>query len=242
MANNYKALYDVDIVFCIDATGSMQPCLEMVKANAAKLYEDICRKMQETKREVNRMRVRLIAFRDYAEYEKDHVPPMLTTDFFVLPEQNAAFRDSLRAIEPKGGGDEPEDGLEALGYAIRSNWTPAGENRRRQIIVLWTDASTHNLGFARGTSKYPASMASSFEELTAWWGYTPEEERARQTTASYMDYSAKRLLIYAPDKPWWNTIAANWPNVVHVPTVTGKGLADQDYQEIINLLVKTLLT
>ena len=34
MAGNYKLTYNVDIVFCIDATGSMDNVINIVKENA----------------------------------------------------------------------------------------------------------------------------------------------------------------------------------------------------------------
>ena len=230
MANNYfRKPYDVDLVFCIDATASMAPYLEKVRADTERLYDGLAARMHRIGREIHQMRVRLVAFRDFKEYELDHVRPMMTTPFFGLPEQNEFFRDSLMSIRPEGGGDEPEDGLEALALAIKSDWMPKNPyTRRRQIIVLWSDASTHELGHARGTELYPPDMARDFDELTRWWGRVPGD--------GYMEYEAKRLLIYAPDKPWWSTIAYNWPNVIHIPTVTGEGLSEQDFQEILNIL------
>ena len=243
MASNYQKgkVYDVDVVFCIDATGSMTPCLDMVKKNAEKLYDDLCGRLAEEDRKINQMRVRLIAFRDYAESVKDHIPPMLTTDFFVLPEQTDYFKSSLASIRPEGGGDEPEDGLEALAFAIKSKWAePKPGIGRRQIIVLWTDAPAHELGFGKAAPNYPEHMAKDFNELTRWWGYKPDEAARKQAYDAFMDYESKRLLIYAPKGPGWTDISNNWVNVMHVTTVTGEGLAEQDYNEIVGLLAATI--
>ena len=46
MAGNYRRKkFDVDIVLVIDATGSMWRCIQTVKENANRLYDDICNKM-----------------------------------------------------------------------------------------------------------------------------------------------------------------------------------------------------
>lgn len=228
-------IYDVDIVFCIDATGSMVPFMKTVKENALKLNADIRRKTYEHDREINQLRIRLIAFRDYKESIKDHVAPMLVTDFYTLPEQNAEFEKALKSIEPINGGDEPEDGLEGLAYALKSKWTPARPGtQRRQIIVVWTDASTHELGYGAVCDKYPKNMAKDFNELSRWWGMST------QAPDALMDYNAKRLLIFAPEVDWWTKISENWPNVIHVPVVTGKGLDEENYEEIVKLLVYTI--
>ena len=39
--------YTVDIVMCIDSTGSMAPIIEKVKSNAMKFYEDLLKVMNE---------------------------------------------------------------------------------------------------------------------------------------------------------------------------------------------------
>ena len=37
--------YAVDIVFCIDVTGSMSPIIDQVKANALRFYDDVQSKL-----------------------------------------------------------------------------------------------------------------------------------------------------------------------------------------------------
>lgn len=234
--NDVTKIYDVDIVFCIDATGSMRPFMDTVKKNALKLNADIRRKVQEHDKEIGQLRIRLIAFRDYREYMSDHVSPMLVTDFFTLDKQNAAFEETLRSLNPEGGGDEPEDGLEALAYAMKSKWVPERSGAsRRQIIAIWSDASTHQLGFGSTCDLYPKNMAKDFGELSRWWGMS------KQSQGALMDYNAKRLLIFAPEVDWWTKIAENWPNVIHVPATSGDGLKATDYEEILKLLVYTLV-
>ena len=44
----YKLTYHVDMVFCIDATGSMRHVLDLVKQNALNLYRDIVAEMEKT--------------------------------------------------------------------------------------------------------------------------------------------------------------------------------------------------
>ena len=235
-ANYVTKIYDVDIVFCIDATDSMKPFMDTVKETALKLNKCIRRKAQEHGRNIGQLRVRLIAFRDYREYMNDHVPPMLVTDFFTLDEQSTEFEKALRSIKPEGGGDDPEDGLEALAYAMKSKWAPERPGAsRRQIIAIWSDAPTHQLGFGSACELYPKNMAKDFGELSQWWGIS------RQSQGALMDHYAKRLLIFAPEEAWWTKIAENWPNVIHVPSITGKGLSESDWREIIFLMFNGVL-
>ncbi|MEG0901843.1 MAG: VWA domain-containing protein, partial [Clostridia bacterium] len=61
----YKLTYHVDMVFCIDATGSMRHVLDFVKQNALNLYRDVVAEMEKKHKVINQLRVRVIAFRDY---------------------------------------------------------------------------------------------------------------------------------------------------------------------------------
>ena len=221
--------YNVDLVFCIDATGSMKPLLDTVKENALHFYRDVMTSMEEKHKSINTFRVRIVMFRDYCA---DHDQAMLTTDFFNLPDETKEFEEAIRSIDPCGGGDEPEDGLEALGYAIRSPWNNEGI-KNRSVIVVWTDASTHPIGYAAGEPEYPRNMARDFSELTEWRG-------DEQIESPFIKNNAKRLILFAPDKPYWSDISDSWNQVIHCPSKAGGGLEEYAYKEIINTISNSI--
>lgn len=221
--------YTVDMVFCIDATGSMENLtggkkriINMVKENALNFYGDMTKKMQEKHKPMAQLRVRVIIFRDYLA---DEQYAMQATDFFILPQQAKEFESCINGIEARGGGDEPEDGLEALAYAIKSKWTEHGA-KKRQVIVVWTDASTHELGFGSSSAYYPKGMPKNLAEIEDWW--------------DAMDEYAKRLIIYAPNKNYWNYISENWEKVYHIESAAGDGMSEHDYSEILDLITNTI--
>lgn len=162
MGSNYKVTYGVDLVFCIDVTMSMAHILDTVKQNALRFYEDFQNIMEKKHKTVSDLRIRIVAFRDYY-YDRDQA--MLVTDFFEFPRQAEDFRACLASIEPMGGGDDPEDGLEALAYAMKSKWNTESK-KRRHVIVVWSDEGTHDLGFGNSVPNYPSNMAKDFDELT----------------------------------------------------------------------------
>ena len=218
--------YTVDMVFCIDATGSMEDTsgtekriINMVKENALHFYDDFSKMMDAKSKHVRQLRIRVVAFRDYIA---DAENAMLVTDFFQLPQQAKEFEDCINSISAMGGGDIPEDGLEALAYAIRSDWTREGA-KKRQVIVVWTDAGTHELGFGKESPYYPKGMPENMSQLNDWW-------------EQYMHPNYKRLLIFAPDEEGWSYISQNWDNVIHFPSVAGNGLAERNYADIMNVL------
>ncbi len=224
MAGNFKMEYNVDMVFCIDATASMIPVLDTVKENALNFYNDVVNVMKEKQKMISSMRIRVIAFRDYLA---DQDAAILATNFFELPAQMIKFEECIQSIVAQGGGDEPEDGLEALAYAIRSDWKQSG-TKRRNVIVVWTDASTHEIGYGKDSTAYPKGMPQDFAELTSWWG-----DEQNQT---FIANAAKRLVLFAPKLPYWEQITGTWNNVIHYPSTAGKGLKEYSYREIIDAI------
>ena len=137
---------------------------------------------------------------------------MLVTDFFDLPLQTSAFDMALKSISTFDGDNDAEDGLEALAYAIKSDWYRE-TNNKRQIIILWSHKIPHDLGFGREVERYPKGMALNFEELTQWWN-----------DENLMDQSAKRLILFTPYRAWWKTISDRWNNVICFPISEGDEL------------------
>lgn len=224
--------YTVDMVFCIDATGSMEDysgsqtkIINMVKQNAISFYSDFSSIMAEKGKKVRQLRVRIVAFRDYIADGED---AMMVTDFFQLPQQAEDFEACVNSIHAEGGGDIPEDGLEALAYAIKSKWTSDGA-KKRQVIVVWTDADAHDLGFGIGSAFYPHGMPNDLGELSDWWD-----------DPSLMKQNEKRLVLFAPDEGNWKYISDNWNLTWHIPSVAGNGLAEQNYSEILNLIANSV--
>ena len=222
-----KMTYNVDICFCIDATGSMGPVIDQVKENALSFYKDVLQEMERKQKTLDHMRVRVIAFRDYVADEQ----PMMVSPFFILPAQTADFESCVRSIEAKGGGDEPEDGLEALAYAIRSDWNQEG-TKRRHVIVVWTDASTHEIGFCKDSPRYPKGMPKNFDELTSWWGDRQMEP--------YIKNAAKRLVLFAPKAPYWQQVTETWNNVICYPSTAGRGMEEYTYREIVDAICNSI--
>lgn len=228
MGSNYQMTYNVDMVFCIDCTGSMNKIIEIVKKNALNFYEDVTRAMSKKNKQISQLRVRVVAFRDYIA---DGGEAMMVTDFFRLPQEADSFERCVRSLRANGGGDDPEDGLEALAYAIKSKWCEEGV-KRRQVIVVWTDASTHPIGYGKSSGFYPNGMPNDIRELTSWWGGGQQ--------AGFVDNNAKRLILFAPDEAEWNVISRNWDNVLHFPSEAGNGLQSLEYEEIVNTISNSI--
>ena len=228
----------VDIVFCIDVTASMAPIINTVKNLTLDLYDDLITNMREkNNRIVKQLRVKVIAFRDYY---CDGPYAMEESDFFELPKQKNEFRNFVASLEAKGGGDEPENALEAMALAMKSDWvrvTNPNTEKARNVVVIFTDASAHPLEKSiDGVSEYyPADMLKNYNELyEAWCGQGTCLDNGESYT---MDKNAERLVIFAPEDVYpWSDMAEEIDYAAVVPVSEGGGCAELNRDLILETL------
>ena len=209
LSSNIK--YDVDIVFVVDVSGSMKGFFCVFEKLMLGFYDLLTEKLNRKNKEIDILRVKFVFFNDFIECMRDKTNPLIVTDFYNLSDKNSSQMDNLieriSSINPLGGGDIPEDGLEALACAMKSDWCKKDPNhKRRHIIAVFTDAPTHELGFGKASSDYPAGMPRNFDELTQMWGNKLNREGS-------MDYSAKRLILFIP-KVEYLPAGDGWKNIV----------------------------
>jgi hypothetical protein len=219
--------YGVDVVFCIDVTGSMGPILEIVKRSALIFHRRLEDIMAEKNKAISQLRVKVIAFRDFGDRADDAI---LETEFFLFPVQLREFNEFMQTLNTGGGGDVPESGLEALALAMHSPWE-RGLDRRRHVIVVFSDAPAHPLGdpVQVKARTYPKSIPTSLGGLLEQW-----------RSNSIMDNSAKRLLIFAPEEYPWSEIADDWNNTLFFPSEAGEGLEEFEFEEILNTIANSI--
>ena len=223
--------YCVDIAMLIDATGSMGHIIEEVKKNAT----DFCRKFHEAMeangKNVEELRLKVIPFRDYAY---DGTYSMADSGFFVLPQQNDDFHNYVSSIVARGGGDEPENALEAMALAMRSDWTTKGF-KRRHVILVFTDASAVPLKDAARMKNpaYPENMPETLAQLGEMWA------NASQELSGMPEERSARLVMFAPNVSPWCDITS-WNNVWNAFSPAGTGLNNVDTDMAIQLLVNSV--
>lgn len=226
MADN-QTKRNVDIVMCFDATGSMAGVLDNMKENAQRLYSEILEKLTELGSEIDGIRIKVIAFRDYGCDEE----PMKISDFFELPDDNTMFQDYLAAITPEGGGDGPENGLEALYYAMKSDFVTAPKDR--QIILMFTDADALPLGERKDSPKYPTDMVNEAGFINTWLC-------TDQNAGLKLQPRNERMAIFAPSGTYYESFAGKVEHVAFTPVAAGSGLNDVDFSQILNIIVSSV--
>lgn len=147
----------LDVAMCIDATGSMQPTIDAVKANALN-FQTRLNATLDTRglKRFDAVRVRPIFFRDFGgnyRYNEsdgwlvdksplgwiaraagdprnngDDVPLRAAPGFYNLVNSSLDFRNFVNPELESGGGDDPESGLVCLNEALNSPWLRAGDS------------------------------------------------------------------------------------------------------------------
>ncbi len=203
---------------CIDNTGSMDGLINMVKSNALNFHKDLKNYCEKRRRNIKNVRLKVIPFGDLTE------KPITQSKMFAVPEEQEAYQSFINGVNAKDGGDEEENGLEALALAIRTDWVHS-DYRLRHIIIVYTDAPAHRLDNPRThTSFYPPNMPNNLGELHGMW--------------KKMNHETQRLVLFAPNAYPWNHIARDWDHVSHKSenTVT----SGEGYEEILSAICKSL--
>ena len=140
----------VDIVFVLDVTESMQPYIDAVKQNVIAFAQDLAANNRD-------YRLGLVTFEDYVVSK--------------YPDCNCAYQEKMTSnvseftgwvgsLHAGGGGDIPEDQLDALSYAASFPFRPEAQG----VIILVTDAPPHHAGDGSAHTQHDS----------AFWDHHPD--------------------------------------------------------------------
>ncbi len=119
---------DLDLIFCIDVTGSMADDIAGVKAVASNIVDRIVAKGKS-------YRVAIIAYRDWDD--------SVMFEDYPFSSDKATIMANINSLSVGGGGDTPEAVLEALMRGIDSRSVDGWRNNVNKQIILMGDAPPH---------------------------------------------------------------------------------------------------
>lgn len=218
---------NVDIVFCIDGTGSMAPFMKSVKERAASLGERLRRTAKAKGIEIDGVRVKFILFRDYAS---DNFP-MQISSWYELGIDDKFYLEFVNALRPYGGGDLPENGLEALWYAMRSDFLQGDGNC--QIILLISDADALAMEERCSHPNYPVDIGNYSDLISLWNG-------ALRLPDITLSQSGKRLILLAPPNSRYHDLISVFDASTFHPITLGRGGVDISFAEIMKIVVSSI--
>jgi hypothetical protein len=169
----------VDIVFVMDVTESMQPYIDAVKQNVIAFAQDL----QSNSRDY---RLGLVTFEDYVISK---YPDCNCAYRNTMTSDVKQFTDWVGSLHAGGGGDIPEDQLDALAYASTFPFRPEAEG----IIIIITDAPPHHDG--------DGSADSAHDQ--AFWDHHTHGVQVTDLTGSKVAAMLKKngLTLYAVVPP-----------------------------------------
>lgn len=200
----------LDVVFCIDATGSMSATINAVKTRAKSFSDDLNNALKARGLEAfDYTRIRGVFYRDFYADTGTSVyywgwgwymtpEPMVKSDFYVMPSNKTGLTTFLGTQSASGGGDLPESGYECINEGMESKWMKVGDaipgssykvDKIYPVIVLWTDADALPIGHALSVAavKYPANMPRTQATYTAKW-----------SNGTYINQENKMLVMFGP--------------------------------------------
>ena len=169
----------VDIVFVMDVTESMQPYIDAIKKNMVDFSHDLASNNRD-------YRLGLVTFEDYvvSKYPDCNCPYQKTMTSDVNQ-----FINWVGTLHASGGGDIPEDQLDALAYAASFPFRPQAQG----IIIIITDAPPHHKGDGSANTQHDQ----------AFWDHHDKGQDVTDLTGSDVAAMMKRngLTLYAVVPP-----------------------------------------
>lgn len=218
--------YVFDIVMCIDATGSMQPTLNSVQANAQSFDAQLRTELGIGQNDERfKIRVRPIYFRDWQDtyyyqyypwYYRDGL--IQSPDFYDLDSASdvASFQSFLNSEYAFAGFDYPEASGACMNEGMRSNWYdvenqtdfPEDENLTVfPIVVVWTDNAIQNLSLTKAYMS--PTQPSTYASFESQWN-----------DPNIIPQDPKLMILFGPkDYVGWSTVQ-HWDNFVHGGSIT----------------------
>lgn len=206
----------VDVVMCIDVTGSMSDIINTVKSNAMTFYDSFNDKCVKYGIQLAGLNSKVIAFQDI---NVDGDRWWSESRYYSLPAEREHFDSFVSALYADGGGDTPESGLEALDGAFKALEDATDDGYHRQVVILWTDA--------------PYLTGEGYTALRV------DDLQQKWNTLS----TGRRLILFAPEGDYdsnggdWN-VFNSWKNVIHATDISAS-FSDFDYilESIIDELI-----
>ena len=152
-----------DIVFLVDVSGSMSPCIDALRRNIEAFIDSLSRGDANNAAPVRDRRGKVVGYRDIEAAQSEGLPWIVDNPFV---RDDGALKAQLGTLQANGGGDEPESLLDALYKVASMEAVPKGSQTEdpakwryrsdaARVVIVFTDASfkeTMSLPEAKGGS------------------------------------------------------------------------------------------
>jgi len=156
-----------DIVFLIDVSGSMAPCIDALRKNIETFIDSLSQGDANNAAPVRDWRGKVVGYRDVEASQSEGLPWIVDNAFV---REAGALKAQLSALEANGGGDEPESLLDALYTVASMEAVPKGSQAEEpakwryrsdaaRVVIVFTDASF------KETMSIPSAKGGSLQDV-----------------------------------------------------------------------------
>jgi hypothetical protein len=152
-----------DLVFVVDVSGSMAPCIDALRKNIEVFIDSLSAGDGNNVAPVRDWRGKVVGYRDFESADSEGLPWLIDNAFV---RDAAALKAQLSGLKAEGGGDEPESLLDTLYKVASMPATPKGSQTEdpekwryrsdaARVVIVFTDASfkeTMSIPEAKGGS------------------------------------------------------------------------------------------
>ena len=238
---------NVDIVFVIDASKSMEALIQGLQQRADSFYDEFLDACAYQVKTINRIRFKVIWYRDFFIDGDDAYGE---SDFFEMPDERMNFKEYLNSIRAYGGSDRPRPSLAVLSNALCSDFIQEGDERRH-IIVHFTDAQSYSFEeihdlrkkcnidnlLVKGLDRIPVSyrefLFDYWEEKISYPLGISMTEMAGYKKYSKLDNMGKRLLLITPEVFPWDDMEVEFDHTIRLHI---DGMTKIDWEQLINYI------
>src|ERR671913_228397 len=156
-----------DIVFLIDVSGSMSPCIDALRKNIETFIDSLRQGDANNAAPVKDWRGKVVGYRDFEASQAEGLPWIVDNPFV---HDAGALKAQLAGLQASGGGDEPESLLDALYKVASMEATPKGSQTEEpgkwryrsdaaRVVIVFTDAPF------KETLSIPEAKGGSFQDV-----------------------------------------------------------------------------
>jgi hypothetical protein len=152
-----------DLVFVVDVSGSMAPCIDALRKNIESFIDSLSRGDGNSAAPVRDWRGKVVGYRDIESAQGEGLPWIVENPFV---RDVGALKAQLGALKAEGGGDEPESLLDTLFKVASMPAIPKGSQAEdaekwryrsdaARVVIVFTDApfkETMSIPEAKGGS------------------------------------------------------------------------------------------
>jgi hypothetical protein len=156
-----------DIVFLVDISGSMMPCIDALRRNIEIFIDSLSQGDPNNAAPVRDWRGKVVGYRDIEAAQSEGLPWIVDNPFV---RDAGALKAQLAGLQAAGGGDEPESLLDALFTIASMEATPRGSQSEdpikwryrsdaARVVIVFTDAPF------KETMSVPAAKGGSLQDV-----------------------------------------------------------------------------